>query len=173
MRDAFSLVPPYLRTDGNLHGVQGPTWFSEYGAEQTRPFRALKVWAALRYFGVGGYRSLIERDLAHARHLAARVRATTGFELWVPQGLSVVCFRAVPPGYDRNSAALDALNREVLRDVQLGGAGFLSSTTLDGRFWLRACFVNPRAVAADIDTLFDAVRAAVEQAVLRALRPDG
>ena len=71
MRDAFSLVPPYLRTDDDVHGVQGPPWFSEFSAEQTRPFRALKVWAALRYFGIEGYRTLIEHDLALARYLCA------------------------------------------------------------------------------------------------------
>nr|MBA3659322.1 aspartate aminotransferase family protein [Gemmatimonadales bacterium] len=96
MRDTFSLVPPYLRTDDNMLGVQGPPWFSEYGIEQTRPFRALKVWMALRSIGLGGYRALISRDIALAQHLADRVRATEGFELWQPQGLSIVCFRAVP-----------------------------------------------------------------------------
>ena len=96
MRDAFSLVPPYIRTDNDVHGVQGPPWLSEFGAEQTRPFRALKVWAALRYFGIEGYRALIEHDLALARHMARRVRERSDFELWEPQGLSIVCFRIRP-----------------------------------------------------------------------------
>ena len=166
MRDALSLVPPYIRTDDNVHGVQGPPWLSEYSLEQTRPFRALKVWAALRYFGLDGYRALITHDLAMAHHLADRVRATPGFELREPQGLSVVCFRAVPTEGDwrGTEAALAALNRAVLNDVQLSGAGFVSSTVIDGRFWLRACIVNPRATAADVDAVFDAVRSGVERA---------
>jgi aromatic-L-amino-acid/L-tryptophan decarboxylase len=165
MRDTFSLVPPYLRTDGNVEGVQGPPWFSEYGAEQTRPFRALKVWMALRYFGLEGYRALVEHDLALARHLAARVHDTEGVKLWEPQGLSVVCFRATPPELRGDVEALDALNRAVLLDVQLGGKGFLTSTVLGGRVWLRACFVNPRASTADVDAVFDAVLEAVGVAV--------
>ncbi len=96
MRDTFSLVPPYLRSDDDRHGVHGPPWLSEYGSEQTRPFRALKVWMALRYFGTSGYASLIEHDIAMARRLADLVRETPGFELWEPQGLSIVCFRARP-----------------------------------------------------------------------------
>jgi glutamate/tyrosine decarboxylase-like PLP-dependent enzyme len=158
MRNAFSLVPSYLRTDGNLRGVQGPTWFSEYGPEQTRPFRALKVWAALRYFGVDGYRELIDHDLALADHLAHRVRSTPDFALWEPTSLSIVCFRVVPP---RSNDSVDALNKQILEDLQLGGDGFLSGTTLGGRFWLRACIVNPLATTSDIDAVFDAVRAAL------------
>jgi glutamate/tyrosine decarboxylase-like PLP-dependent enzyme len=159
MREAFSLVPPYLRTDGNVRGVQGPTWFAEYGLEQTRPFRALKVWAALCYFGTDGYRELIEHDLALARHLAGRVRATEDFVLWEPTGLSIVCFRAMPPSTRNDTQAADQLNRRILEQVQLGGAGFLSGTVVDGRFWLRACIVNPRATTHDVDAVFDTVRA--------------
>lgn len=161
MRDAFSLVPPYLRTDGDEHGVQGPPWLSEFGIEQTRPFRALKVWMALRYFGLDGYRALVSGDIALARLLADRVRGADDFELWEPQGLSVVCFRAAPLPLRADGAALDALNRDLLRDLQLSGEGFLSSTVLSGRLWLRACIVNPRATERDVLAVFDAVRARV------------
>lgn len=155
MRNSFSLVPAYLRTDGNLRGVQGPTWFSEYGSEQTRPFRALKAWAALQYFGVEGYRDLLEHDIGLAEHLARRVRSTRGYVVWEPTSLSIVCFRSVPPELDGREAEIDALNRRILEDVQLSGAGFLSGTVLNGRFWLRACIVNPHATPTDIDAVFD------------------
>lgn len=160
LRNAFSLVPPYLRTDDDLRGVQGPTWFSEYGPEQTRPFRALKVWACLRYFGVEGYRELLEHDLSLAEHLAQRARATSDFIVWEPTSLSIVCFRACPPAIAEEPRSLDALNRQILEEVQLGGTGFLSGTTFDDRFWLRACIVNPLATFADVDAVFDAVLAA-------------
>jgi len=163
MRDAFSLVPPYLRTDGNLRGVQGPTWFSEYGSEQTRPFRALKVWATLRYFGREGYRNLLEHDIRLAGHLADRIRLTPGFELWEPLSLSIVCFRARPTGSLDSALECDELNRQILEHVQLSGKGFLSGTTLPGGFWLRACFVNPCASASDVDVVFDAVQTAFRE----------
>ena len=165
MRDAFSLVPPYLRTDGNLRGVQGPTWFSEYGPEQTRPFRALKVWAALRFFGRDGYRRLLEHDLELARHLADRIRSTPELELWEPTSLSIVCFRAAPAELRGRSADLDSLNRQLLEDVQLGGEGFLSGTALGGSFWLRACIVNPRASVSDIDAVFNAIQTTLRRRI--------
>jgi aromatic-L-amino-acid decarboxylase len=158
MRDTFSLVPPYLRSDDDRHGVQGPPWLSEYGSEQTRPFRALKVWMALRYFGTSGYAALIAHDIAMARRLAALVRETPGFELWEPQGLSIVCFRANPASMKGDDAAVDALNQRVLASLQLGGKAFLSSTVLRGRTWLRSCVVNPGTMPGDIDAVFAAVR---------------
>ncbi|MEO8563822.1 MAG: aminotransferase class V-fold PLP-dependent enzyme [bacterium] len=157
MRDTFSLVPPYLRSDDDQHGVHGPPWLSEYGSEQTRPFRALKVWMALRYFGTSGYEQLIAHDIAMARRLASRVREAPGFELWEPQGLSIVCFRAVPTSLAGDDEAIDALNQRVLAKLQLGGKAFLSGTTLRERMWLRSCIVNPATMPEDIDAVFDAV----------------
>lgn len=161
MRDTFSLVPPYLRSDDDQHGVHGPPWLSEYGSEQTRPFRALKVWMALRYFGTSGYARLIAHDIAMARYLADRVRATPELELREPQGLSIVCFRAVPAALDADDAAIDALNQRVLASLQLGGRAFLSGTVLHGRSWLRACIVNPGTMPEDADAMLDAVLDAV------------
>jgi len=157
MRDTFSLVPPYLRSDDDRHGVHGPPWLSEYGSEQTRPFRALKVWMALRYFGTSGYAQLIAHDIAMARRLADRVRNTPQLELREPQGLSIVCFRAVPAEIRDDEAAVDALNQRVLATLQLGGKAFLSSTVLDGRSWLRSCIVNPGTQSDDIDAVLDSV----------------
>jgi len=162
MRDAFSLVPPYLRTDGDPSGVQGPPWFSEFGFEQTRPFRALKAWMTLKYFGLDGYRDLLAHDVASAARLAERVRATPALELWTPCGLSIVCFR-VRPARGLTPDAGDALNRRVLEAVQLSGQAFLSSTVLAGRLWLRACIVNPRTLEADVDALLAAVVDAVDR----------
>jgi aromatic-L-amino-acid decarboxylase len=160
MRAAFSLVPPYLRTDGNLAGVGGLPWFSEYGFQQTREFRALKVWMALQFHGLAGYRKAIERDIDHARALAEALRGASDFQLFEPQSLSIVCFRYVPGRDSGTPEALDALNKKLLERLQLAGRVFLSSTTIEGRFWLRACFVNPLASDDDVATILDAVRQA-------------
>ena len=158
MRDAFSLIPPYLRTDGNVEGVQGPPWFSEFGIQQTRGFRALKVWMALKYHGRSGYRDLIEQDLGLAEHLLRRVREDDELEVWEPQSLSIVCFRYVPASMRADAQAIDRLNRAILTDIQLSGEAFLSSTVIHDRFWLRACIVNPLARSEDIDVLIRLVK---------------
>ncbi len=159
MRSTFSLVPPYLQTDGNQAGVAGPPWFSEFGIQQTRGFRALKVWMALRHAGRDGYARLIERNLAQADELADRVRRADDLEL-VSTGLSIVCFRVAPATLGGDPERIDRLNRAVLEAVQLGGEAFLSSTVIDGRFVLRACIVNSRTGPGDIERLVDVVRVA-------------
>jgi aromatic-L-amino-acid decarboxylase len=159
MRDAFSLNPPYLRTDGSPAGVGGLPWFSEFGFQQTRGFRALKVWMALKHHGLRGYVEAIERDIALARYLAARVEETPEFELAAPQSLSIVCFRYAPRELRGDGEGLNALNKALLESVQLGGQAFLSSTTLGGRFVLRACIINPRTSRQDLEALVDLVRA--------------
>ena len=70
-------------------------------------------------------------------------------------GLSVVTFRCTPAGVPAEE--LDAVNREVLRRVQLGGEAFLTGTDLDGGFVLRACITNPRMRPEDADRILDAV----------------
>jgi aromatic-L-amino-acid/L-tryptophan decarboxylase len=157
MRNAFSLVPPYLRTDGSPTGVGGLPWFSEYGFQQTRGFRALKVWMALKHHGLEGYRRAIEKDLALAEYLADCVSRTPELELAEPQSLSIVCFRYVPEALRGNQAALNALNKQLVEEIQLGGQAFLSSTVMNEQFWLRACIVNFRAQREDIDALLSLV----------------
>ena len=97
MRDAFSFVPPYLRETADPDGVTWLPWLSEYGLEQTRAFRALKLWMALAYHGRAGYAAVIGRDVDNAARFAELVRAQPGLEL-VAHNLSIVCLRCVGAG---------------------------------------------------------------------------
>jgi glutamate/tyrosine decarboxylase-like PLP-dependent enzyme len=157
LRDAVSLVPPYLRIDGDEHGVQGPVWYSEYGLEQTRAFRALKLWFVLRHFGADGMRAMIRQDIANARALEAALGTIDGVEVWQPSDLSMACFR-LDSG---DVPADDAATRRLLAELQLGGGFFPSGTTFAGRFWVRACYVNPRTTPAQLGTEVAEIRAAI------------
>jgi glutamate/tyrosine decarboxylase-like PLP-dependent enzyme len=152
-RAAFSLVPPYLRS---ATGVGGLPWFSEYGFQQTRGFRALKVWMTMKHAGLIGVTSAIEDSLALARYLADRIRADDAFELMATPSLSVVCFRMTL--VMATDAEIDGFNRSVLERLQLGGEAFLTGTELRGRFVLRACIVNYRSRREDIDRLIAALK---------------
>jgi aromatic-L-amino-acid/L-tryptophan decarboxylase len=172
LRDAFSLIPPYLRVEHDPDGVSDAPWVSEYGPEQTRPFRALRVWAALKSTGRDGYRRLIDRDLDLAGALAARVRAHPSLELDAA-GLSVVCFRYRGPGEpgrvqsdgaqsdggQSDRVQSDRVQSDIARRVQLSGHSFLTTTELGGRTVLRACFINPLTTDADVDALVGLVTA--------------
>jgi len=158
MRDAFSLVAPYLRTDDKPTGVGGSTWFSEYGFQQTRGFRALKVWMALKFHGLEGYAQMIESQIELAHYLHGRVVTAPDLEVVAPPSLSIVCFRYKPDRFSGSDAQLDALNKVLLDRIQLSGNAFLSSTVLQGRFVMRACIVNFRTRKTDLDYLVDLVQ---------------
>jgi aromatic-L-amino-acid/L-tryptophan decarboxylase len=157
LRDTFSFVPPYLRTEEGK-GFGGLPWFSEYGFQQTRGFRALKLWLVLRQLGRDGVQRHLAGHLALARTLADRVDAAPDLERLAPVELSIVCFRYVPPGASADAAALDALNKRIMETVQAEGHAFLTNTTLAGRFALRACVLHYGTTEADIDALVTAVR---------------
>jgi aromatic-L-amino-acid/L-tryptophan decarboxylase len=151
-RDTFSLVPPYLRTGGD---ADEPVWFSEYGLEQTRPFRSLKVWMQLKHLGRDGYRRLIARDIAVADALRRELDRAGDFEV-LGHGLSVVCFRHLGTAADERG--LDAHNEALLHTLQASGRAFLAGTRVDGRFALRACIVNPATTTADTRAIIAEIR---------------
>jgi len=147
MRDAYSLVPSYLRDDRVL------PWFSEFGIQQTRGFKALKLWLTMQHIGLDGYRQLISRDIDLARQLQDKIRARDDFELVATGPLSVTCFLYTPPDH----AEIEALNRKLIPLLQAEGKVFLTGTELEGRFALRACIVNFRTTEADLDLLLDVI----------------
>ena len=157
MREAFSLVPAYLRTEPD-RGVGGLPWFSEYGVQQTRGFRALKLWMTLQHLGRAGVRDLVGRHIALAEHLAGVIDAAADLERLAPVELSIVCFRYAPPSLRGNDERLNALNKRVMEDVQASGAAFLTQTTLGRRFALRACVLHYATTEADVAALVDVVR---------------
>lgn len=147
MRNTFSLVPPYLRDDKAL------PWFSEFGIQQTRGFKALKLWMVLQQIGTNGYRQLISRDIQLARSLQAKIRARPDFELVTTGPLSITCFRYAPPGV----SDLDTLNKNLVAPVIAEGGAFLTSTQIDDKLVLRACIVNFRTTEADLGMLLNII----------------
>ena len=156
LRETFSLVPAYLRTEPD-RGFGGLPWFSEYGVQQTRSFRALKLWMTLQHLGRAGVSELVGRHAALAERLAGLVDAAPDLERLAPVELSIVCFRYAPVRLRGADERLDALNKRVMEEIQAGGAAFLTQTTLAGRFALRACVLHYATTEADVAALVDAV----------------
>jgi aromatic-L-amino-acid decarboxylase len=156
LRDAFSLVPPYVRTEPGK-GIGNLPWFSEYGFQQTRGFRALKLWVTLAHSGTAGLRQQVARQIGLARHLETRIKAIPELELRSKGQLSIVCFRYLPPELVADEEAIDALNKKIMERVQSDGTAFLTNTTLAGRFVLRACILHYGTTERDIDTMLRAV----------------
>lgn len=157
LRDTFDFRPSYYHFDEA--GRAGVDYY-QHGLQNTRGFRALKVWLALRCAGQEGYRASIREDIALARRLYESAGAHPEFEA-CSLNLSIVTFRYVPRDLDGNGDAvadyLDSLNRAIVAEVQKSGEAFVSNAVVDGDYLMRACIVNFRTTAADIDTVIEIV----------------
>jgi len=127
-------------------------WF-QYSFEGTRRFRALKLWLSWKHLGTDGLGKLVEHTDDLATYLARRCAEIVGFDVIEPE-LSVVCFRHIP---DRalSAEALDAYQKGLQRALEMSGAGWVSTTTLLDRTWLRAGIVNYLSTEADVDRVLD------------------
>lgn len=147
--------------------------FWNYGTELSRPFRALKVWATLSFYGARRVSAAIEEDCALASYMAERINASEEFELLTPVTLGICCFRCVPVAArralddeehrDETNARLDNLNERVMQRVQRGGEAYVSNAVLRGRFALRASITNYRTTRRDIDLTLDTIRRAARE----------
>jgi glutamate/tyrosine decarboxylase-like PLP-dependent enzyme len=157
LRDTFSLVPPYLRTEEG-RGFGGLPWYSEYGFQQTRGFRALKLWMTLQHMGRAGVARLVSRHRALAQDLAREIDAAPDLERLAPVELAIVCFRYTPADLRGNEPRLNALNKVLVEEIQTGGEVFLTGTMLKGRFALRASVMHYATTEDDVAALVEVVR---------------
>ena len=149
-------------------GFGGLPWYAEYGFQQTRGFRAVKLWLTLQHLGRRGAAAHVARHNALARRLATVVTAAPDLELMAPVTLSIVCFRYVPPGWASGDARLDALNKAIMQEVRAGGEAFLTNAVLRDRFALRACLLHYATTEDDVAALVDVVRRAGARLALSA-----
>jgi aromatic-L-amino-acid decarboxylase len=153
---AFAYHPPYY------HWNERALNFVDYGPQNSRGFRALKVWLALRQVGARGYRRMIADDIALSRAMAAAVERHPELEL-MTQALSITTFRYVPAdlrarrGDESVERYLNQLNEALLDRLQRGGELFVSNAVINGRYALRACIVNFHTDASDVAAVPDIV----------------
>jgi aromatic-L-amino-acid decarboxylase len=134
-REAFSLVPEYLRTPEDAYAL------SEYGPALGRRFRSLKLWAVLRCYGAEGLRAMHREHIRLARLFADWVEDDPAWELAAPLRFSLVVFR-------RNGT--DEENEAILERANRSGEMFLSHTRLNGRYVLRLAIGNARTTEEDV-----------------------
>lgn len=153
--ETFSMQAAYLTPETRGLMARTGIHFADRGIELTRSFKALKAWMAMRATGTDTIGAHIARNVRQAGYLARLVRASPELELLAPVPLNIVNFRYVRPGADES--ALDALNREILIQLQERGIAVPSGTTIGGRFAIRVAIANHRSRDDDFAALVDAV----------------
>jgi aromatic-L-amino-acid decarboxylase len=155
LRQAFSLVPEYLRTQMESEVKN----FMDYGPQLGRRLRAIKFWFVMRYFGAEGIKSRIRQHMELAREFASWVDESSDFERLAPVPLSTVCFRANAAGMKTD---IDLLNERLLEEVNRRGKVYLSHTKLDGKFTLRLAIANIRTQIEHVRLAWEELSKALE-----------
>lgn len=159
--NAFSSHPEYYNFDA---GPEQPSVnFYEYGLQNSRGFRALKVWIALQQAGRTGYQTLIREDIGLSQLLFELADKHPELEA-ITQSLSITTFRFVPEDIPTDSETrekyINELNETLLNKVTLGGQMFVSNAIVDGNYCLRSCIVNFRT---NQQTMHDLINIVVKE----------
>jgi aromatic-L-amino-acid decarboxylase len=142
-RDAFGLVPEYLRVS------EGVMSLNEVSVALGRRFRALKLWVVLRSLGRDGLQAMIREHIRLAAAFERWVKEEPGWEVCAPRHFSLVCFRH--EGTDEDNEAL-------LERVNASGEVFLSHTRLGGRYVLRLAIGSARTTEDDVRLAWDVLQ---------------
>ncbi|MDX2091913.1 MAG: pyridoxal-dependent decarboxylase [Kofleriaceae bacterium] len=134
-----------------------PAPYREQGLQNSRAFRAFKLWLCLKTAGRRGYEQMISDDIRLARRLYTAIAETSHLEA-MSCALSTTVFRYLPPelaGRAEASAYLETLNLELLRQLQLDGYAYPSATKMKGSTGIRVCIVNFRTQWSDLEGLIE------------------
>jgi aromatic-L-amino-acid decarboxylase len=161
MKQAFSLVPEYLKTSEQPTVKNG----MDYGIQLGRRFRSLKLWFVLRYFGRDGIAARISEHMRLARLFASWVEQSENWELMAPVPFALVCFRARPSG----GMDPDAVNEAVMNAVNASGEAYLSHTKLNGEFTLRLSIGSVRVEERHIVKVWELLNSKLEDVGRKAM----
>ncbi len=155
--DAYSSHPVYY----NFSNAESqPHNYYEYGFQNSRGFRALKVWAALQHVGRDGYIKMIGHNIELAQLLFRLASQHPELEA-ITQNLSITTLRFVPadalPEVERKNEYLNKLNEALLNRLQRGGKVFLSNAVVRDKYCLRGCIVNFRTSEKDIEEIVEII----------------
>jgi aromatic-L-amino-acid decarboxylase len=158
LTDTFSSHPEYYNFSKSEEGKSQN--YYEYGLQNSRGFRALKVWMALQQVGKSGYRKMISEDIELSKLLFELAEKHSELEA-ISQNLSITTLRYIPlveeNNIETNQAYLNSLNEALLDALQEGGEVFLSNAIIDDKYCLRGCIVNFRTSKKDIEEIVEII----------------
>jgi len=100
--------------------------------ELTKHFRGLRMWMPLKLFGLKPFRAALAEKVYLARYFYQQIQQIPRFEVGPFPDISVVLFRCLPEEGDINE-----YNRALVKALLKDGRIYLSTTTIDGNYYLR------------------------------------
>ena len=147
---AFHYFADYMQ---DTLGADEETSPADVSPELTKHARGMRLWLPLKLFGLKPFRAALEEKLYLARYFYETIKEIPGFEVGPEPELSVAMFRYLPKAGDAN-----AFNKKLIQAIQQDGRIFLSSTTIDGIFWIRVAVVVFRTHLAQVDLLLEIIQ---------------
>ena len=154
LKETFSVIPEYQKFD---HNQDLQVDFSEYSFQQSRNFKALKVWMNFKIYGQKKLKKAIEGSIKVMDYLATIIDGSNDFEL-VTNSLSVVCFRYIGTNDASNVEQLNNLNLQIVKLMETDKRIFIRETSLNGMIVLRACCTNFRRAPKHVAYLVKVLR---------------
>ena len=127
MQDAVDFVEEYSPAD--------------LSPELTKHFRGLRMYMPLKLYGLNTFKAALEEKIYLTRYFYDEV-TKLGFETGGYPMLSVMMYRYVPKGYSLEET--NDFNKKLIEIIKTDGRVFVSSTKLDGVFWLRLAVLSFR-----------------------------
>jgi len=150
LKQAFSIIPDYLKTDEDNEVVNS----MDYGMQLGRRFRSLKLWFVIRHYGTEGLIEIIREHLRLGKMFSKWIDDSPFFERLAPTPLSTICFRAIPEKVKLENE-LNSFNKKLMDNINATGKTFLSHTVLNGKFTIRVVVSGIRTEAKDVKEVFD------------------
>ena len=150
MKQAFSIVPDYLKTDEDNE----VTNYMDYGIQLGRRFRSLKLWFVIRHYGTEGLIEIIREHLRLGKLFRSWIDESPDFEPLAPTTLSTICFRAIPTSA-KTEDEINVFNKTLMDNLNATGKAFLSHTVLNNRFTIRVVISGIRTEEKHIKEVFE------------------
>jgi len=153
LRDTFHILAEYLR---DIVQSEEEINFCDFGIQLTRSFRALKLWMALKTFGVEAFANAVAKGFLLAEYTQETLESFKEFEIVTPAQTAIITFRYVVPGLSEQR--IDDINEKIVNSMIQDGFAMISSTLLRGRRVLRMCTINPRTSEEDIRKTIELIK---------------
>ncbi len=149
LRHAHDFKANYMQDTDSFNQELSP---ADASPELTKHFRGMRMWLPLKLHGIAPFRACLEEKLELARYFYEEVKRA-GFETGPEPELSVVLFRKVPLKGDANT-----FNQEIAGRIMADGTVFLSTTTINGVFWLRIAVLSFRTHFREVNMMLERLK---------------
>ncbi|MEL6867039.1 MAG: aminotransferase class V-fold PLP-dependent enzyme [Bacteroidota bacterium] len=138
----------------SLSAIEEPSP-ADLSPELTKHFRGLRMWLPLQLYGLAPFRAALQEKLYLCRYFYQKIQEL-GFEVGPEPELSVTIYRYIP-----KIGSANHFNAQLVEAVKEDGQLFISSTKIEGVFWLRLAVLCFRTHLYHVDLLLKVLEESV------------